>query len=116
MAVRRARVASGSPTKGRADHAPDGVLAGEDLPGEAAGLVQVIERDRLLVRGDLEDGVGGRVGVRFPVALVLLAELFDDLGPGRGLVADHAAARPVRELLGSHPKEDRRNRSASPPA
>ena len=45
----------------------------------------------VLVRGDLEDGVGGGVDDPLARALVLLAEPLDDLGARGGDVADHAA-------------------------
>ena len=99
MPVRRARVVAGLADERPRDHAADRVLAGEDLAGDAARVVELLERDRLLVRRDLEDRVGGRVDDPLPRPLVLLAELLDDLRPGRGLVADHAAARAVHERV-----------------
>ena len=81
------------------DHAPDRVLAGQDLAGDLARLVELLERDRLLVRGDLEDRVGRGVDDPFARALVLLAELLDDLRPGRGLVAEDAASGAVHERV-----------------
>ena len=99
MAVRRPLVAPGRAGERPRDHAPDGVLAGQDLARDPAALVQLLERDRLLVRGDLEDGVGGRVHDPLPRLLVLLAELLDDVRPGRDLVAEHAAAGLVHERV-----------------
>ena len=81
------------------DHPPDGVLAGEDLARDAAGLVQLLERDRLLVRGDLEDRVGARVDDPLARFLVFLAELLDDLRPAGGHVADDAVAGAVHERV-----------------
>ena len=97
--VRRALVAARLAGEGPRDHAADRVLAGQDLARDPAALVELLERDRLLVRGDLEDGVGRRVDDPLARLLVLLAELLDDVGAGRGLVAEHAAAGPVHERV-----------------
>jgi hypothetical protein len=48
---------------------------------------------------DLEDRVAGGVDDPLARSLMLLAELLDDLGPRRCLVAEHAAAGPVRERV-----------------
>src|SRR6185503_3909797 len=53
----------------------------------------------LLVRSDLEDRVRARVDDPLARALMLFTELLDDLGPARGLVAEHAAARAVHERV-----------------
>ena len=63
-----------------------------------AALVELLERNRLLVRRDLEDGVRRRVDDPLAGLLVLLAELLDDLRPGR-LVAEHAARGGVHERV-----------------
>ena len=99
MAVRRPLVVPRLAGERSRDHPPDRVLAGEDLARGTAGLVELLERDRVLVRRDLEDRVGG--GVDDPLAglLVLLAELLDDLRPRGRLVAEHAAAGPVHERV-----------------
>ena len=99
VAVRRALVVAGLADERTCDHAADRVLAREDLARDAAARVELLERDRLLVRGDLEDGVGGRVDDPLAGALVLLAELLDDLRARRRLVADHPAARAVHERV-----------------
>ena len=91
--VRRALVVPRLADERPGDHPADGVLAREDLARDAAGVVELLERDRLLVRGDLEDGVGRRVDDPLAGLLVLLAELLDDLRPRRRPVAEHAAAR-----------------------
>ena len=62
-------------------------------------LVELLERNRLLVRGDLEDRVGARVDDPLAGPLMLLAELLDDLRPARRLVAEHAAAGAVHERV-----------------
>src|SRR5207244_565630 len=64
-----------------------------------AGLVQLLERHRLLVRGDLEDRVRRGVDDPLPCPLVLLAELLDDLGARRGPVTEHAAAGLIHERI-----------------
>ncbi len=99
VAVRRALVVAGLAGERTCDDAADRVRPREDAARDLAGRVQLVERDRLLVRGDLEHRVGG--GVDDPLArlLVLLAELLDDVRPRRGLVADHAPAGLVGELL-----------------
>src|SRR5947208_4707452 len=81
------------------DHAPDGVLAGQDLARDPAALVELLERDRLLVRRDLEDRVGRGVDDPLAGALMLLAELLDDLRPRRWLVAEDASPRAVHERV-----------------
>ena len=99
MPVRRALVVARLADERPRDHAADRVLAREDLARLPAALVQLLERDRLLVRGDLEDGVRRRVDDPLARLLVLLAELLDDLGARRRLVAEHAARRRVHERV-----------------
>src|SRR4029453_3939984 len=100
-AVRSAFAVTGLADERPRDHAPDRVLAREDLPRDSARLVELLERHRLLVRRDLEDRVRG--GVDDPLAglLVLLPELLDDLRPRCRLVSQHAAAGAGREGGGS---------------
>ena len=88
--VRRPLVVARLADERAGDHAPDRMPAREDLAGDAAAVVELLERDRLLVRGDLEDRVGGRVDDPLPGLLVLLSELLDDLRPRRGPVAEDA--------------------------
>src|SRR5581483_2037381 len=99
MPVRRARVVARLANERSRNDAADGVLAREDLARVAAGLVELFERHGLLVRRDLEDGVGR--GVHDPLArlLMLLAELEDDVRPRRRLVPDHAAPGLVHERV-----------------
>ena len=97
--VRRALVVPRLADERPCDHAADRVPPGEDLARDAAPVVELLQRDRLLVRRDLEDGVGGRVDDPLARLLVLLAELLDDLRARRGLVAEHAAARLVHERV-----------------
>jgi hypothetical protein len=75
------------------------MLAREDLAGDAAACVELLQRDRALVSRDLEDRVGRRVDDPLARALMLFAELLDDLRARRGLVADHASARAVHERV-----------------
>ena len=99
MPVRRALVISGGADERPRDHAPDRVLSREDFTRDARRFVELLERDRLFVRGDLEDRVAGGVDDPLPRALVLLAELLDDFRPRRRLVAEHAATGPVHEWV-----------------
>ena len=99
VAVRRSRVVARLSDERAGDHAPDRVLPRQNLAGDPAGSVELVKRDRLLVRGDLKDGVGGRIDDPLAGPLVFLAELFDDVRPRGGLVAEHPAPRPVGELL-----------------
>ena len=93
-----ARYAPGSPSNGRAMTRPTACSPVRMLAGRAAGLVQLLERHRLLVGGDLEDAVGRRVDDPRAGALVLLPQPLDDLGARGGDVADHPAAGAPREL------------------
>ena len=65
----------------------------------SAAVVELFERNRVLVGGDLEDGVRRGVDDPLPRPLVLVAELLDDLGPGGGRVAEHSAAGLVHERV-----------------
>ena len=89
----------GSPTNGRAITRPTACFPVRIWRRDSAGLVELLERDRLLVRGDLEDRVGARVDDPLARALVLLAELLDDLRPARRDVAEDAASRLVHERV-----------------
>jgi hypothetical protein len=97
--VRRALVVAGGADERTRDDAAHRVPSGEDLPGDTAAVVELLERDRLLVCRDLEDGVRGRVDDPLPGLLVLLAELLDDLRARRRLVAEDAATRLVHERV-----------------
>ena len=85
--------------KGRAITRPTACSPTSSFRAAAAGVVQLLQRDRLLVGGDLKDAVGRGVDDPVAGALVLLAELLDDLGAGGGVVADHAAPGLARELV-----------------
>jgi hypothetical protein len=99
VAVRRADVVPRLALEGSCDHAPDRVLPGQDLPRDLAAAVELVERDRVDVRGDLEDGICRGVDDPLPGSLMLLAELLDDLGAGRRLVPQHSAARSMHERI-----------------
>ena len=73
------------------------MLAGQDLACGPACRVQLVEEDSLLVRSNLEDGVGGRVDDPLSGSLMLFPQLLDDLSARRGLVPQHATARRVHE-------------------
>ncbi len=94
-----ARSSPGSPVNGRAITRPTACLPVRISRATRQPVVELLERDRLLVGGDLEDGVGGRVDDPLARLLVLLAELVDDVRAGRGLVPEHAARRPVHERV-----------------
>ena len=97
--IRRAFVVAGRADERTCDHASDRVLAREDLTRDAAAVVELVERNRLFVRGDLEHRVGRRVDDPLARALVLLAQLLDDLRPRRCLVPEHAAPGLVHERV-----------------
>ena len=78
-----------SPTKGRAITRPIFKRIAE-TPRDAAELVEPLEPERLLVRGDLKDRVGRGVADRLQRPHVLLAEFLDDGGAGGVAVAENA--------------------------
>ena len=75
------------------------MFARQDLARDPAAVVELFERHRLLVRRDLKDRVSARVDDPLARPLMLLAELLDDLGAARRLVAEDAAARAVHERV-----------------
>ena len=99
MPVRRPLVVPGRADERAGDHAADRVLAGQDLARDPAALVELLERNRLFVRRDLEDRVRRRVDDPLARELVLFAELLDDLRARGRLVAEHAAAGLVHERV-----------------
>src|SRR6266498_670402 len=91
------------------DHASDGVLARQDLARDPRRLVQLLERNGLLVRSDLKDGVRRRVDDPLAGLLVLFSELLDDLRAGRRLVPEHTASgTEIIQELGEERSEERR--------
>src|SRR5919206_2597258 len=97
MAVRRANVVPGLTAKRPGNDPAHSVLAGEDLARVSAGCVQLVKWDGLLVRGNLEDGIRGRVDDPLARSLVLLPQLLDDLGARGSLVSEHPPPRLVHE-------------------
>ena len=71
------------------DNTTDPVFV-DELTRDVAELVQPVEAERLLVRGDLEHAVGRRVDDRLAGRHVLLAEFGDDRRTGRMAVTQHA--------------------------
>src|SRR5690606_16507180 len=61
-----------------------------DFSRDLRDVVETLQSERLLVRGDLPDGIRARVKDRFSGRDVFVAEFFDDLGSGRGLVPEDA--------------------------
>ena len=77
---------------GAGNHPADAVLPLQNFPRLAAGVVQLLQGDPLLMRRHLKHGVGG--GVDDPLAgfALLLAVVPDDVGAGIGQIAQHAPA------------------------
>ena len=84
---------------GARDDAGHAVVAGEDLAGDAAVLVELLHGHEVLVGGDLEHAVGRGVDDEVAGLELLLAIVLDDLGARVGLVAKHAAPGLALELL-----------------
>jgi len=91
LAVVGPAIVSGGPHERPRDHARDAVRV-QDPPRGLARPVEFLERDRLLVRGDLEDRVGRGIDDQVSGALMLLPESSDDLRAARGHVPEHAAS------------------------
>src|SRR5215210_8230899 len=66
VAVGRSRVVPRLALERPRDHPPHGVLAGQDLARDLAARIELLERNRLDVRGDLEDRVARRVDDPLP--------------------------------------------------
>ena len=75
--------------EGPGDHPPD-VQRIDQLAHDLAELIEPIEAEMRLVRGDLDDGIGRCVADRLAGPDVLLAEPLDDLGSGRVAIAEDA--------------------------
>ena len=95
VAVRRAREAPRRADERARDHAADAQPFANELVGDLAVAIELANRHDVLVRRDLEDAVGRRVDDRRAGPHVLGSELVDDLRPGSGLVAEHAAPGPA---------------------
>jgi hypothetical protein len=95
-AVARALEGAGRPVEGTRDHASDGVLPHHQPAHACAESVQLLRRQRVGVRGDLEDGVLRGVDDQRAVAQRRLAVLVDHGDPVDRRVAEHlTAARPL---------------------
>src|ERR1700694_5301630 len=70
------------------DDAPHVVRTAHHLSRDCADAPELFDRNDLLVRRDLKNGIGGRVDDRIAGAHVLLAELIEDDGARRRLVAE----------------------------
>ena len=68
------------------------VLPGENRPGLAAGVIQLLQRDQLLLSRHLEDGVGGGIDDPLSGFQLLLAVVPDHLRAGIGQIAQPAPA------------------------
>ena len=95
--VRRAHVVARLTFERPCDDAPDRVLARQDLARDLASPVELLERNRVDVRRDLEDGVGRGVDDPLAGSLMLLPQLLDDLGAGSRLVPEDTTTRLVHE-------------------
>ena len=96
MAAGRARVGPFA-LKRAGDDAADAIFAGQDLPRDAAVVIQLLRRHDGLVRRDLEDGIRRRVDDQIAGLHMLAAIVLDDLGAGIGQVAQDAPARLLAE-------------------
>src|SRR4051812_2652563 len=99
------RTLEGSPTTDERTRDDAGnTVSLADFPRRLAIPVQRGERDLLLVRGDLEDGVRARVDDGKAGAQVFLAEILDDYGAARRLVAEvSGSAAPRQPVLHQAP-------------
>src|SRR5207237_852352 len=79
------------------DDATDLVLAPQETARRLANLVEARQGHDLFVRGNLEDGIGGRVDDGLARADVLLAEFLDYLGAGGRVVAEDAGHSGLRD-------------------
>src|SRR5207249_12115247 len=84
---------------GTREYTTDRFHAVQDLARRTTRVVELCERNRLLVCGDLKDGIRRRVDDPLPRALVFLTELLDDLRTRCSLVAEDAAAGTVHERI-----------------
>ena len=110
LPLRRAAVVPGLTFERSRDHAAHGMLPHQHLACDRAGAIQLLERNRTLVRRNLKHRVRRRIDDPLPRALMLGAELVDDRGTGRRLVAEPAAPRPSREFVEQRNRESLRVR------
>ena len=90
------------------DHAPDGVLAAHRRPRRRARPVELLGRDALDVRRQLQDRVLGGVEDQRAGAQVLGAELLDRREPVVGPVADHLVAGRLARARATHLRREAR--------
>src|SRR5260221_7000048 len=101
-AMRRAREVARRADERPRDYPANCVLAGEQPTRRLAHTIQLVEWDHFFVRRQLKDAVGGGVENRLAGAQMLGAELLDDRGAGRWLIAKCTATdrrfEPLDEL------------------
>src|SRR6266478_580796 len=85
--------------EGTRDDPADFVRSVEQFARDLAHAVKLRDGDHVFVRRNLEYAVARSVNNREPRAHMLLAQFFDDLGAGGGLVADRFAANLALEPL-----------------
>ena len=98
VAVGGARERAGLAFEGTCDHAAYLVRTGENFTGDLADAVEFRDWNDCLMSGDLKNAISGGIDDRRAGAHVLLAELFNDLGTGGGLVSE--GLRPILVLEG----------------
>ena len=89
LAVRVKR--PGSSDERPRDDAAEAIPADRQFERDVVDAVLLVDRNHVLVRGDLKHAVGRRVDDRLARAHVLGAELVDDFRPRRGVVAKRAS-------------------------
>ena len=85
--------------EGARDDAADAVLAAQDLAGDAAVFIELLQGNDILVRRDLEHGVGRGVDDQVASFHMLRAVFLDDLGARPRCISQHAASRGLAEGL-----------------
>ena len=111
-AVLRAGILSVAAHEGTADDAAHRIVPRHDLPGDLADLILPLQRDHILVHGDLHEAVRRKIDDGISGAHMLIAQHLDDLRAGGGIVSDDLGADPglqladdpVREMLSEHPE------------
>ena len=78
--------------KGSGDDPSHAVFAHKELPRNAAVFIELLGRDNVLVRGDLENGVRRRIDDQCARFHLLAAIVPDDIRAGIGKIAQNFAA------------------------